>query len=97
MLVLRFRMEFENCHQCGCKFPPRSLKRVDDKLKKNSPIFIETFMKLNIKFPMFCKKCQKLWLKLENIRGKINISKFIADRKSEMNNKDEDDVPIVSD
>ena len=54
-------------------------------------------MKLNIKFPMFCKKCQKLWLKLENIRGKINISKFISDRKSEMNNKDEDDVPIVSD
>ena len=97
MLVLRFRMEFEKCHQCGRKFPPRSLKRVDDKLKKNSPIFIETFMKLNIKFPMFCKKCQKLWLKLENIRGKINISKFIADRKSEMNNKDEDDVPFVSD
>ena len=80
-------MDSQKCQHCGSDYSARSLKRVDDKLKKNSLIFKETFMKLHIMNPKFCKKCQKIWLKLEDIRGKSNISKFISDRESEMSKK----------
>ena len=90
-------MDSQKCHHCGSDFSARSLKRVDDKLKKNSLIFKETFMKLHIMNPKFCKRCQKIWLKLEDIRGKSNISKFISDRESEMNKKDEGIVTFVTD
>ena len=90
-------MDSQKCHHCGSDFSARSLKRVDDKLKKNSLIFKETFMKLHIMNPKFCKRCQNIWLKLEDIRGKSNISKFISDRESEMNKKDEGIVTFVTD
>ena len=90
-------MDSQKCHHCGSDFSARSLKRVDDKLKKNSLIFKETFMKLHIMNPKFCKRCQKIWLKLEDIRGKSYISKFISDRESEMNKKDEGIVTFVTD
>ena len=90
-------MDCQKCHHCGSDFLARSLKRVDDKLKKNSLIFKETFMKLHIMNPKFCKRCQNIWLKLEDIRGKSNISKFISDRESEMNKKDEGIVTFVTD
>ena len=90
-------MDSQKCHHCGSDFSARSLKRVDDKLKKNSLIFKETFMKLHIMNPKFCKRCQNIWLKLEDIRGKSNISKFISDRVSEMNKKDEGIVTFVTD
>ena len=90
-------MDCQKCHHCGSDFSARSLKRVDDKLKKNSLIFKETFMKLHIMNPKFCKRCQNIWLKLEDIRGKSNISKFISDRVSEMNKKDEGIVTFVTD
>ena len=54
-------------------------------------------MKLHIMNPKFCKRCQNIWLKLEDIRGKSNISKFISDRESEMNKKDEGIVTFVTD
>ena len=72
-------MDSQKCHHCGSDFSARSLKRVDDKLKKNSLIFKETFMKLHIMNPKFCKRCQNIWLKLEDIRGKSNISKYISE------------------
>ena len=90
-------MDSQKCHHCGSDFSARSLKRVDDKLKKNSLIFKETFMKLHIMNPKFCKRCKNIWLKLEDIRGKSNISKFISDRESEMNKKDEGIVTFVTD
>ena len=90
-------MDCQKCHHCGSDFSAKSLKRVDDKLKKNSLIFKETFMKLHIMNPKFCKRCQNIWLKLEDIRGKSNISKFISDRESEMNKKDEGIVTFVTD
>ena len=90
-------MDSQKCHHCGSDFSARSLKRVDDKLKKNSLIFKEFFMKLHIMNPKFCKRCKNIWLKLEDIRGKSNISKFISDRESEMNKKDEGIVTFVTD
>ena len=90
-------MDSQKCQHCGSDYSARSLKRVDDKLKKNSLIFKETFMKLHIMNPKFCKRCQNIWLKLEDIRGKSNISKFISDRESEMNKKDEGIVTFVTD
>ena len=69
---------------------------MDDKLKKNVSIFKDTFDKLNIINPKFCRNCQKTWMRLENIRGKSNIENFISDREKERNNKDEVNEKFVS-
>ena len=90
-------MDFYNCNQCGSKFSKRNLHRVDDKLKKNVSIFKDTFDKLNIINPKFCRNCQKTWMRLENIRGKSNIENFISDREKEINIKTKAKVTSVTD
>ena len=96
-MFLRATMDSGKCCHCRSNFSEKSLCRVDEKLTRNKKIFNETFLKLNIMFPMFCKPCQKIWLKLETIRGKSNITKFISDREKERNNKDEVTEKFVSD
>ena len=90
-------MDFYNCNQCGSKFSKLNLHRVDDKLKKNVSIFKDTFDKLNIINPKFCRNCQKTWMRLENIRGKSNIENFISDREKEINIKTKAKVTSVTD
>ena len=80
-------MDFVNCYQCGSQFSGRNVYRVDNKLKKNACAFKETFDNLNIDNPKFCRSCQKAWLRLENIRGKAAINKFISERIKEMKSK----------
>ena len=77
-------MDFVNCNQCGSKFSERNVHRVDNKLKKSASVFKETFKRLNIHNPKFCRSCQKTWLRLENVRGKASIANFISEREKEM-------------
>ena len=85
------------CRNCEKLFSKKHLScNIEYGIKKNVSVFRKHF-KIDqkvIRDPIkFCKKCEKKWLPLNNMKGKKKIEEFI----NKMNTKDTSDVTLQSD
>ena len=88
-------METGNCYQCGIQYSRNHLYKVEDKLKKNALSFKNAFVNENNEF-LFCRECQKRWIKLETKRGD-NIQKYIVYLKRERQSNTEKNETLIDD
>ena len=71
----------DKCRNCEKEFNKKHLScNIENGIKKNVSVFRKHFKidhKVNRDPMRFCKKCEKLWLPLNNIVGKKKIEEFI--------------------
>ena len=73
------------CQNCGKLFNKKHLScNIEYGIKKNVSVFRKHFKidKNVIRDPLkFCKRCEKLWLPLNNLKGKKKIEEFLKQMK----------------